>query len=706
MRTLKPESKAKSIRSIASIASIASKTSTSTSTSTLNVKVGLILPIVLLIGCDRHEYNLDNNRAIAMGVDAFNSIERECDNRNPLNNAYFGDLHVHTTNSSDAYNFDVNVTPEEAYQYAFGEQIFLAPNDSDGKGTRPVQIDRPLDFAAVTDHAEFLGENRVCKDPASPAYSSEFCVETKSVFGRDYRLAARIFSPVPWRSDPPCLNLDAEDDSENLCRQAASTVWQETVRAADDWNDQSSACQRTTFVAYEYSSFRNGSNLHRNVVFRNNIVPPLPISYVEAPRAWDLWQALDRDCNHSDSGCEAIAIPHNSNISNGRMFAVDYPGASSVEEQRQRAELRVRLEPIIEMMQHKGDSECRRGLANVLGDVDELCDFEKFETLAFQRYEESGEPGACYNGPFADALPHPGPNCLSKLSYVRYALAEGLNEQQRIGANPFKFGLSAATDTHNGMPGGVQERDFAGHLGMGDDIAQKRTAWDDAIAGNTSNGPGGVIGVWAPQNTRDDIFTAMQRKEVFGTSGPRILPRFFAAADFPDDLCQQTDMLEAAYRDGTPMGGDVTSLLNGNAPAFLAVASADPGTDAFPGTDLQRLQIIKVWNDSEGNTHQRIFDVAGDGDNGASVNPATCQQSGTGFAQLCKVWRDPEFEASTPAVYYMRAVENPSCRYNAWQCMALPEDQRPEACNPGHTHVKLTQQERAWTSPIWYSPES
>ena len=649
----------------------------------------------LLSSCDRQLFDLSENLARPFGQP---SSERRCDGYNPLRNAYFGDLHVHSSYSSDAYNFGVRLTPEDAYRYAFGGEVLLPPSDDSGRGTRPARIDRPLDFAAVTDHAETLGEIRLCSAPESPSYNSDFCRDSRAAFGRNPQMAIKIFVPFPWRSESVC------GEDSRFCQSAASDAWQETIAAAEEWLDESSACQRTTFVAYEYSSFRNGSNLHRNVVFRNGIVPPQPVSYIEASREWHLWQALDRDCNQSGSGCEALAIPHNSNISNGRMFAVDYPGASDIESQRQRAELRARIEPLVEIMQHKGDSECRNGLDGVLGAVDELCSFEKFENLAFERFDENSDVGSCYEGVGSDWLFRPGPSCLSKLNYVRYALTEGLKERQRLGINPYQFGLSAATDTHNALAGGVQERAFAGHLGLGDDRRVERVAWDSEVAGNTANGPGGVMGVWARQNTRDELFDAMLSKEVFGTSGPRILPRFFAAPDYPAGLCLDPELLRKAYADGVPMGAEMPPLAVGQSPRFLAMASADVGSADFPGTPLQRLQIVKGWSDGDGNTQQRVFDVAGDADNGAGVDLQSCQPYGEGFSQLCTVWTDPTFDAAQSAFYYLRAVENPSCRYNAWQCLELPSAQRPASCRGDHPKVKLTQQERAWSSPIWYFP--
>jgi hypothetical protein len=623
--------------------------------------------------------------------------ESRCQDRNPLRNAYFGDLHVHTTLSSDAWMFDVRVTPSEAYGYAFGEPAHLPPNDASGRGTREVRIDRPLDFAAVTDHAEFLGEGLICIDEDAPGYDSGFCDMFRAGEGRSPRLVAQIMSPITWRNDALC----GEDGAR--CRRSAENAWATIQRAAAEWNDRSAACGRTTFVAYEYSSFRLGSNLHRNVIFRNEVVPNLPISYFDAPREWKLWELLRDGCKQGGSGCDVLAIPHNSNISNGRMFAVDYPGADDEREQAARAALRIELEPVVEVMQHKGDSECRNGVPGVLDSQDELCEFEKFENMAFRSITGDEDPGECYDGRFADSVPHLGPNCVSRLSYVRYALIEGLKEEARIGVNPFKFGLSASTDTHNGLAGGVEERSYPGHLGRGDDAAYKRASWTKEYAGNASNNPGGLIGVWAEENDRGAIFDAIRRKEVFGTSGPRIEPRFFGAWSLPEGLCDDARGLERADVAGTPMGSDLGALpAGGGAPVFMATALADPGTPSAPGNDLQRLQIIKGTVDAEGNPLQRIYEVAGNPDNGADVDRTTCEPRGRGARQLCAVWQDPDFDAAQPAVYYVRAVENPSCRYDAWQCLELEGDGRPADCDSSD-HAKVIQ-ERAWTSPIWYTP--
>jgi len=614
-----------------------------------------------------------------------------CAETTPLRRALFGDLHVHTTLSSDAWNYDLEVRPSDAYAYAFGEPMGLPPKDALGRPTREVRIDRPLDFAAVTDHSEFLGELALCRDPSSEVYASEPCAALRaSTVPADNPHAMTIMSPWPGRDALVC-----GEDGER-CRRAASSAWQEILAAAERWNDRSAACARTTFIGWEYSDHRLGSNLHRNVIFAGNLVPSRPISYVEAPREWQLWALLRTICLEGEPGCDVLAIPHNSNISNGRMFPVDYAGANGRAAERERAKLRAQLEPVVEIMQHKGDSECRVEMPGILGNADELCAFEKFEDAT---WKDGETPGLC-GDLLGDWRIRLGPTCLSPRSYVRYALTEGLAEERRLGVNPFKLGLIASTDTHNGLAGGVEERSWPGHLGIADADPERRLSEEPGLMGNMANGPGGLAGVWAEENSRAAIFAALKRREVFGTSGPRIEPRFFAAPDLPEDLCVRPDRLELADGAGVPMGGDLALGPQAPGPVFAAFASADPGTDAAPGNDLQRIQIVKGWVDADGGRHEAVFDVAG-GENGAAVDPATCAQTGAGARELCGVWRDPDYDAALGAVYYARVVENPSCRYSAWHCNALPESQRPAGCR--HERMSPVQQERAWTSPIWVS---
>ena len=650
--------------------------------------------VVLLAGCGDPEVPAEQFSVVDYAQPS--TAERPtCLDYSPSKNAYFGDLHVHTSLSNDGYSFGSRAVPDDAYRYAFAKgSIDLATNKNDSVNTRSVSIDRALDFMGVTDHAEFLGEQVLCHDANSGLADSEFCSAFEEGEGRNPALLAKIFSPFPNRDKELC------GENAERCLAAAKIPWQQTIAAAEKWNDTSSACERTAFIAFEYSSVRLGSNLHRNVIFKNAVVPQRPISYLDAPREWRLWEILDQECLSSGKNCDALAIPHNSNISNGRMFATDYAGAYSKSAQAERAKLRIKIEPVIEIMQHKGDSECRNGLSGVLGGEDELCEFEKFENLAFLTVAGTTDVDDCYAGPLADYMPHKGPNCLTRNSYVRNALIEGLREEARIGVNPFKFGISAATDTHNGLGGGVNERNYPGHLGWGDGTPERRIQYKGKIPGNASNNPGGLMGVWSEQNTRESLFDNIRNKEVFGTSGPRIKPRFFGGWDFPADICNDPKLVEKAYANGVAMGGDLPAKA-ADAPMFIATALSDPGTAAMPGTPLQRLQVIKGWYDADGNQQQRIYDVVGDANNGASVDLNSCAPQGQGHQQLCTVWSDPEFNADDSAVYYMRAVENPTCRYTTWQCLDLPADNRPAECD--NDALPKTIQERAWSSPIWYA---
>ena len=318
------------------------------------------------------------------------------------------------------------------------------------------------------------------------------------------------------------------------------------------------------------------------------------------------------------------------------------------------------------------------------GGVDELCDFEKMENSILRAEEGTIEEPSCYEGPASNWVPHLGPSCISRQSYVRTALIEGLRQEEEIGVNPFKFGISASTDTHSAIGGGVEEANFPGHLGKADFDAQGRMSVESGRTGGMSTNPGGLIGVWSEENTRDSIFDAMERREVFGTSGPRMKVRFHGAWNLDADLCNDPQRLARADALGVPMGSDLAKRTDSSAvPNFLVLAQADPGTAGAPGNPLQRVQVIKGWVDDEGNHQQRVYDVAGSPNNAASVNLNTCEPIGAGHNDLCTVWTDPAFDSKESAVYYVRAVENPSCRYSQWDCIRLPEAERPQACEHG-----------------------
>lgn len=594
-----------------------------------------------------------------------------CDDHNPLRNVYFGDVHVHTSYSFDAYINDVEVDPFDAYDFARGQPVELP--DADG-GVHTISIDRPLDFAAVTDHGEYLGEVAACKDPESPAYDSEVCIGLRE--GNPDVL-------VPWGlglgADRPVRPKDVCDSSD--CPSYLADAWARVQDAADAAYDRSSACSFTSFVAYEWSGATSLSNLHRNVIFRSERVPAIPATHFEEPDFWGLWRALQEDCIDGVNGCDVLAIPHNTNWSNGNMFVVEYPDGDEVE----LAGLRARFEPLIEVYQHKGDSECMNGVSGTIGEPDELCEFEKLRT---------GEFEDCGDGTGSLGMINSG--CVSRLDFVRGILNEGLREHERIGVNPYKLGLMAGTDTHNGTPGNVTEATYVGHFGRSEGSPSQRLT--GAIPGGPQNSPGGLIAVWAEENTRASLFDAMRRRETYGTSGPRMTVRMFGGWELPDDICQRPDLVELGYERGVPMGGDLPARpADAGAPSFVVLAQKDPGTADRPGSDLERIQIIKGWVDAAGDSRVEVFDIAG-GPSGAAVDPNTCEVTGSGAASLCGHWVDPSYDPQLRAWYYARVVELPVCRWSARDCNTLdPNVEPPTACE---TFPRVIQ-ERAWTSPIW-----
>ena len=356
---------------------------------------------------------------------------------------------------------------------------------------------------------------------------------------------------------------------------------------------------------------------------------------MDAAEPLDLWTRLKARCNDTGTGCQALTIPHNSNISNGQMFTVDW-GGMPIEEQRAQAALQAELDVLIEIMQAKGDSECRRGMWGVVGGEDEFCDFEKV------RYIDGERPPDCEDGAGVGGLR--GEGCQSRLDFVRYALIDGLAQEERLGINPFQLGIIASTDGHNGAPGDTDEYDYQGQNANVDSDFEKRLT-TPAYAPHRLRNPGGLIGVWAEENSRDSLFDAMLSKETFGTSGVRIKARLFGGWGLPD-LCSSNDMIAEAYEQAVPMGGVLPESEGAGAPTLFVSAIADPGASDHPGTPLQRIQIIKGWVGDDGLFHERVFDVAGDPDNGADVSRDSCALSGTGAASLCATWTDPEFDPS------------------------------------------------------------
>lgn len=594
-----------------------------------------------------------------------------CDDHDPARQLLWGDLHVHTAFSFDAWLHDVRTDPDQAYRFAKGEPVSLPPLDERGEPTQVVQLDRPLDFAAVTDHAEFLAEVQACVTPGTAAYDSPLCTDYRAnQNGALVTFGLQLGLPAPARFAEICRDGGLD------CEALGQEVWQRTIDAAQAHQDGGPECGFTTFVGYEWSGMQSLSNLHRNVIFRGAQVPAMPLSYYEAPSAQALWDALGAQCLEGVPGCDVLAIPHNSNWSNGRLFRVEYPGAGSEAEQ---AAARAAMEPLVEVFQHKGDSECMNGLSGILGAPDELCEFEKLRVPPFED---------CMDGIGSNGMV--GGGCVSRRDFMRGALLEGLREQARLGVNPFQLGFIASTDTHNGTPGLVDEDAFVGHVGREDGDALARLTGE--VPAGPRNGPGGLVAVWATENTRDAIFDALRRRETYGTSGPRMAVRVFGGAELPEDLCDHADLVAQADAGGVPMGG-VLPPGNGAPPRVVISALRDP-----QGLPLQRAQVIKGWIDRSGLGHVEVFDAAG-GDNGATVDPVTCEPQGEGADSLCAVWTDPAFDPGVPAYYYVRVLENPRCRWSVADCQAL-RAAAPPVCDELPTAI----QERAWTSPIWYAP--
>jgi hypothetical protein len=612
--------------------------------------------------------------------------EREpCADFNPVRNLYFGALHVHTSLSFDAWSWDIYSGPEDAYRFAKGEAIALPPLDGSGQGTRTVQLEHPLDFVAVTDHAEFFAEVEACVTAGSEAYDSSLCTLYRE--GTDEGMIA-ISAPLamsnPVRSQVIC-GPDGID-----CPAVAESVWKRVRDAAEGVYDRSSVCSFTAFAGYEYTELAN--NLHRNVIFRNENVPDLPVSYIDQPTPEGLWVELKRTCLDSVEDCDVLAIPHNSNLSSGKMFYAEVAGAESTQEEREIAALRSEMEPLVEIFQHKGDSECRNGLSGILGQPDELCGFEKLN---------EADVDDCGDG--TGAFRVMGMGCLSRWDFVRNALLGGLREEERLGVNPYRLGMIGGTDTHNATPGAVVEEQFYGHVGRGEDTVEERLAPRGFNPKGIITNPGGLAAVWAEENSRDAIFDAMQRREVYGTSGPRITVRLFGGWEFSNTLCQEPDFVEVGYEQGVPMGGDLpVQPAAATAPRFAVLAMREPDLAARPGTDLQRIQIVKGWMTSDQELSQKVYDVAGDPDNGAGVDLQTCKTTGEGADTLCAVWTDPEFDPTQRTFYYARVVENPTCRWSTFQCLGVAPEERPDTCSD--PSIAKTIQERAWSSPIWYTP--
>lgn len=619
--------------------------------------------------------------------------------RNPLRNAYFGDLHVHTSYSLDAYATGNRNDPRVAYRFGRGDEITLP-------GGARAHLQVPLDFMAVTDHDLWLGEVSLCLDPTDPAYNTAACRELRLSDQEKKPLLSGIFMKIipdyfP-ESGSPHHNKEICGDTDpgpgNKCFERARSIWKQIQRNADEFYQPG---KFTTFAAFEWTAgLKRMGMLHRNVIFRGSgKLPDTVYSAVEFNNTPErLWEWLERDCT---GDCQVISIPHNTNYGLGVYFASNNSdGSPFTTDILQR---RAKTEPIAEIHQNKGNSECLTGFGN----DDEQCNFEQlFKPCTPSELEASQQE----TGEREKAL---STRCAYESNYVRSALKNGLVLEDQFGINPFKLGFIGSTDTHSAAPGQTDSADWHGHFSLNDSTPNGRLhtfltngSQSKPPSGSPGINPGGLAAVWAEENTRDAIFDALKRRESFATSGGRIRVRLFGGWNYPADLDKRRDLVEQGYKNGVPMGGDLPSKpANAKSPRLVVWATKDPN-----GANLQKIQIIKGWAEG-GQTHEQTYDVVcSDGikpnsqtrrcaDNEAQVNLADCSiPAGKGATELSATWTDPEFNPNHRAFYYARVIENPTCRWSTYDALRLkiaPPDDAP-----------ATVQQRAWSSPIWYTPNT
>jgi hypothetical protein len=593
---------------------------------------------------------------VGLGLSAFASAEK-----NPERNVYFGEQHVHTSWSFDAFAFGTRtVGPEQFYQYSIGRP-------TRHPGGYEVTITKPLDWAAVTEHAQYMGLIQEANDPESAFRKSAPFIAEALKFGtdKDPLLAFKLLSVTIAKGHPV----------KQLSELAVvAPVWKRLVNIADKYYEPG---KFTTFAAYEWTSTPGSKNLHRNIFFLDSKkVPEVPFSSLDSQDPIELWRWMD---TQRAAGNELLAISHNANLSSGLMFPTetDHQGKPI---DRSWAEARLRNEPLTELKQVKGQSETTPGLSP----NDE---FAGYEVFVWQLLGAKGAPRV-YG------------------SYVRQAYKDGIALNQARGFNPYKFGVVSGSDSHVGAAPYRQENFFGVH-GTVDDTPEKRVSGATVLGLNSLwVSPAGLSAVWAEENTREAIFAGMKRKEAYSTTGTRIPLRFFGGWGFETALLEQKDWLKTAYAQGVSMGATLPTP-RAATPSFAVWATKDP--DA---ANLDRIQIVKGWSQS-GQSFEKIYDVVWAGARtpdpsdgkvpaiGSTVNRATGTYTNSiGAAQLKTVWTDPNFDPSLHAFYYVRVLEIPTPRWSTIQAAKLGR------VPPSGSGFTSTIQERAWSSPIWYTPSA
>jgi Protein of unknown function (DUF3604) len=591
--------------------------------------------------------------------------------RNFPTRPFFGDTHLHTSFSMDAGAFGCRLGPKDAYRFAKGEEVTAS------SGQR-VKLSRPLDFMVVADHSDGFGffPQLFAGDPKLLAYPQGRKWYDMIQSGQGAEAAIDII-----------ISFSEGKIAEGLVpvpgMPAYRSAWQEVIKAAEEANDPG---RFTAFIGFEWTSNTGGNNLHRNVIFRENgakasLVEPFttqkPLGS-DNPR--DLWKWM-AECE-AKTGGEVLALAHNGNLSNGRMFPI-IESFTGKRIDREYAANRMRWEPLYEVTQIKGDGETHP----FLSPNDEFANYERWDKGNLD-LSEAKKPA------------------MLEFEYARSALKNGLKMEAELGINPYKFGMVGSTDAHTALAA-VEENNFFGKTSSAE---PSPTRWEhpfikrgDLVIYGWETVASGYAAVWATENTRAALFDAMKRREVYATTGPRMIVRFFGGWDFDAKDAQTRSPAVAGYTKGVPMGGDLQQAPIGKSPTFLVAALKDP-----IGANLDRIQVIKGWLDKNGEVHEQIYDVVWGGDrkpgadgklppvgNTVDVESATWANT-IGAPELITVWKDPEFDPSLRAFYYVRVLEIPTPRWTAYDAryfgITMPKE------------VSMFGQERAYTSPIWYTP--
>jgi hypothetical protein len=580
---------------------------------------------------------------------------------------FWGDTHLHTEVSVDAGTM-CRLGQEDAFRFARGEEVTTT------HGLR-AKLSRPLDFLVISDHAEMYGLMPQLLKGNQEILSTEkgkrwYDMLKGGNADEAFKAAMEIVDSLS-KKEPPI-------NSEKTVKHA----WRAYTALADRYNEPG---RFTALIGYEWTAI-GGYNLHRNVIFRGDASEAnrtLPYSQFDSQNPEDLWKTLD--AFQKQTGAEVLAIPHNGNLSNGRMFSVETFDGQPLT--REIAELRARMEPLVEVTQIKGDGEAHP----LLSPNDEFADYETWDRSNLNGTEVKK------------------PEML-EYEYARSGLKLGLKLEDKLGVNPFKFGMIGSTDSHTALAAVEEENFFGKHSGVEPEPHRWKHVVIEAPDPNLTvlgwrQAASGYAAVWATENTREAIFDAMKRKETYATTGPRITVRFFGGWAFEDADALSRLPAGIGYAKGVPMGGDLSNAPEGKAPSFLVAAMKDP----YSG-NLDRIQIVKGWLDGDGNLQERVYDVAWSDDRqpgpddkippvGNTVDVANATWTNTiGEPELITVWQDPDFDSSLKAFYYARVIEIPTPRWTAYEAKRFQIKMSDE--------VPMTTQERAYTSPIWYTPES